>query len=543
MEVVPPMFPFTASRRYSHILVGRQPHRMISALEHIFDLSLQNPLVTYLAGDPGSGKSHTVLNLERRSLLGEARHVVVIRADLFHPSAGSPLDQRSILAAVYQDPSLRERAASAGIDMTASDSGPMEGRMIDAINAVIGGISESAERKESKPFGLVIAVDGLDEYFRPSGEGLRGSDTETFVLNVRFLLDSLQRTCILLCLTSIIFEEAYRFVSQDRTFLRRFIAPQEYDGTRLDFKAFTETEASSLYGEYRDFWLHNVQGLDDRTRSTLREIGWPISREAVFLAREAAAGRPGPFQRILQSAFEMLRAKFPDAWLDPHSVVDLSLMAKVIALAARRAEAGIDVSNEELQRRLALLANWDERILELPRTIADSDLVSVLERLLAVSGFGVKNGARPNRLTVGQVHIREVTKGGRSGRLGLLIARDALPSDEDIRALNLLVATGTLHQLLILTRRADFDWVYSPRDHPVEFTRPNQRHLGNFSYVARLSPEHVASLALAGKNLATPDREATLRIVDSRCSPLPGYRLSDLLLSMAWNAILGGASE
>jgi len=512
---------------------------MVSALEHIFELSLQNSLVTYLTGATGSGKSHTILHLQHRSRIGRSRIVVVVNANLYDPHDRDALGQRNILAAVHTDNELRTRAKLAGLDLSPTTTSTSIEMLADEVNRAldaIGSAEHVPDERHAMPFGLVIAIDGLDEWFRPlKGTVKFSSVAEQLVLNVRFLLDTLLHSCIMLSLTTDIFEEVMKVVPADRTFLRRFIPPQEFNGTELAFGSFNMEEARQLYARFREMWLRKARDFGLSVEKVEGRIDWPISSDAVELARNATTARPGPLQGIFQSAFETLQREHPRDWLSSSIFVDLRLMAEVVSIASLRAEHGVDLAQEQTRRQVAVLAEWDKLTSSLAEDPTPVQLADAVQGWLETKDFGVKRGT--TRIPSGTAYTFVVADRRNSGTMGLLPLLSSVPTKDDIQALNAMVTMGEAHQILIVTKQEDFNWVYARWGKPVDYDGPWKHDLSNYSYVLQLTPEQLKGVSVVAQKLPTQDGSAALWAADRLCSPIEGYRLSDILACVARNAI------
>ena len=110
MNILDPMFPTRANPRDRDILIGERPNRMVKALGRIFDLSLQNSLVTYISGDVGSGKSHVLNHIQYLSERNKNRHVVIINANQF-----DSIDDLTILKSIHADDRLRNQSLRDGV--------------------------------------------------------------------------------------------------------------------------------------------------------------------------------------------------------------------------------------------------------------------------------------------------------------------------------------------------------------------------------------------------------------------------------------------
>lgn len=526
---------------YDSILVGRRPHRMVEALEHIFDLSLQNPIITYLTGDPGSGKSQLLYYMRRKFITDKSRIMVVIHADKFDSRAKNPLGQLALLKEICKDEQLKERGLQAGFELDSSVDEVDEAALAERINQTVRAVEicENANRKQLRnSFGLVVAIDGLDEYVRPSGgKGLLEQDTRALMFSIRFLLDSLLKTCIVLAFTTDIFGMVQDVTKGDVTFQRRLIPSQEFDGSDLSFQAFNLEETREMYLGYRGVWLSKATaaGLDIAVVKNRTE--WPISPSAIELVLEATTGRPGALQEVFQSSFEAIQDQDQE-WLRTGINVDLKFMANVIYSISRTAPYGLDMDKGDVRRRIDFLRGWAEQTSTPSSYPTEPQVVDVIKAILELADFKV-TGSTVDKLSSTHLYVLNVEANFKMGNIGVLVMPDTFITKGDIEILNDFVTDNKVHQLVLFTQKEGFEWIYSPSPFPSDHEGTRKRNLSNYSYVLRFSKEQFSGLGVTAMRLTTESKSAALWCADRLCSPIEGYKLSEVLSSMAMSAIRG----
>lgn len=537
------MFKRTASDDYPYdgVLVGRRPKRMVAALEHIFDLSLQNSVATYITGDPGSGKSQLLYYLRRLFIRNKSRNMVIVHADRFNSQARNPLQQLSLLKEICYDENFRERAKAAGFDLNSTDDSLSESDIAENINGAVRSIekddnSDNDTRRSTR--GLVIAIDGLDEYVRPSGGGgLNEQDTRALMFSVRFLLDSLLRTCIVLSFTNDVFRAVQSLISGDITFLRRVIPPREYDGTPLDFQDFNLEETMEMYSTYRDIWLDKAKEAGAEVGHLSKNPDWPISSDAIELAHEATSKRPGPLQEVFQAAFQSLlreQREVPSG----DEYVGLIDMANVIRSESRTSPYGWETERGDVKQKIDMLREWTKRISNYTGQPPVLGLMNVTKALLEADNFKVNS--QPNeKLDSTQLHVFSIEADSRVGRLGVIVYPDNFATMGDVRKLNDAVSDGLVHQIAVYTCKTDFHWIYSPSEFPFDHEGPRKRNLSNYSYVMRFTKEQFSGMGETSTHLKTSTGEAALWCANRLCSPVAGSKLSDVLSALSISAIRG----
>ncbi len=548
MQFVRPMFPSVAAPEHSHILVGQRPQRIVRALDHIFDLSLQNSLVTYLEGLPGSGKSHTINHLQDLASRRRDRIFVVVHANLFSSEDDFTLDETALLRLVYQDANFREVASNLQVELPDSSEGEDAGKLVDIINKVIHAAEvEGTTGDARKAAGLVIAIDGLDEYVRPvSGGSVVAYDTKKFALAVRFLLDMLDRTCLLLGFTTAIYDEVYKVIEPDRTFQRRFVTPQEFNGEPLAFEAFGLGEAGEMYNRYRDEWLSRALEDDlitQRESEDLVAADWPLSRDAVDLAWEATDHLPRSLQQLFQRSFEELRIRGGDQWRSGRENVGLVEMARVIEAASRQGDAGLELHDEAVGSKLRILHEWNGRSAA-ARRIETSALALTFSDLLTAGGMETRGitGA-----TVGGVPLRSIliSSSGREGKLAVLFLEDGA-GQHLLRVLQGLAKMSEWDsevRFLVVCNTSFIGEVQKVWRESINYASDaSVFHLGNSGYVLGLDPRRLGGLSAGPEYREASAYESWLWVADRLCSPIKGLRLSAILTSLARSAFVQEAT-
>jgi hypothetical protein len=524
LNISDPMFPDRANLRDRDILVGERPNRMVKALERIFDLSLPNPLVTYISGDVGSGKSHLLNHIQFLSEKNENRLVVVINANQF-----DSIDALTILRSIHADYTLRQSLRD---EMRLSNTALLD--RVNLIYEINNGLEILGRRStKSKDFGLIVGIDSLDEFIRT-----RMLDTSKLLITIRLLLEDLHKTCFVLSLTHNILEEAKgKYLAEDRTFSRRFIGPQEYDGSPLNFIGFDRGETFEMYNVYRNRWLK--RRLDDgeinqEEYDKFEKSEWPISKEAISLAWEATNNKaPYALQSLFQHALNELRTAY-DEWFNPDTVIQEQQMAHVIEIAVNRAESGIRVSEEEFEHKINILTNEDRYLIPVNNTEWEYAIALFSKKLIEESGFATEGKRGPKG-----AYILNVTEpiNNESQPLGLFIALNRTITETDITSLNKLV-TKELKKInpryvIVFTNdkncRGVYDGIGGPKR---EFTEIC--HLGNYTYVVQLSDNQIEAICATHKQRDKEYYKALLKIIDKRCCAELGLSLSEILKAIIY---------
>lgn len=532
MNILDPMFPTRANPRDRDILIGERPNRMVNALERIFDLSLQNSLVTYVSGDVGSGKSHVLNHIQYLSERNKNRHVVIINANQF-----DSIDDLTILRSIHADDRLRNQSLRDGIRFSDTASLNRE-ELLDEINRGL----EILDRKSTntKGFGLIVAIDGLDEFVRD-----KTLDTSQLLISIRLLLEDLHKACFVLSLTHSILDEAKGkggCLREDRTFSRRFIGPQEYDGTQLNFVGFNLSETLEMFRYYRDKWLERrlADGeIDQERHDEFKKSEWPISKDAISLAWKATNKTPWALQLLFQNAFNGLKTEyFSNDWFNPENTVNLQQMARVIETAVRRAESGVSIGEVEFGDTIRILQ--DERnYLTSPISNIESKeytIVRFIKDIIEEIGFTAEWPGHFQSRNTYILKVKESTNSNNYQYLGFLIALDRPVTESDVNFLNELVMGELRYKpryVIILTNDENCRDVYDGVGGVQRrFTR--ECHLGNYTYLIQLSDDQIDDICAAYQQRDEDYYKALLKIIDKRCCARTNLSLSEIVKAIIY---------
>jgi hypothetical protein len=141
--------------------------------------------------------------------------------------------------------------------------------------------------------------------------------------------------------------------------MRRFIGPQEYDGTPLNFIGFNLNETFELYNQYRLRWLDRRMQNKDITQELYTKLSnnpdWPITKDAIVLAWRATSKTPSALQEIFQDAVNFLRSRHKDDFLNHKHTISLKDMAELIHRAHSRPESDINLTEKKLIDEVMIL--------------------------------------------------------------------------------------------------------------------------------------------------------------------------------------------
>jgi len=525
LDISDPMFSVSANPRDRDILIGERPNRMVKALERIFDLSLQNPLVTYISGDVGSGKSHLLNYIQFLSEQNENRLVVIINANQF-----DSIDDLTILRSIH--------AVINETQLSHTEASDRE-KLIKEIN---NGLEiYSRQSTNEKVFELIVAIDSLDEFVRT-----RVLDTSNLLITIRLLLEDLYKTCFILSLTHNILEEAKgRYLNKDKTFSRRFIGPQEYDGSHLNFIGFNLSETFEMYKVYRNRWLKqrlNAGEIALETYDNFLKSEWPISKEAIELAWEAASNKaPFALQSLFQDAFNELRATYLyDEWFDPGNLIQEQQMANVIEIAVKRGRSGISFGEIEFKHKIDILRNEGGYFAISIHNLAIAHTIALfIKEVVEEAGFTTEWLGHSRERGAYILNVKEPISNA-SKPLGLLIALNREISEGDITFLNELLAGQRNikpRYFIVITNDENCKGIYDGFGGPRrEFTEIC--HLGNYTYVLQLTESSIEAICAAYQQKQEEYYKALFKIVNKRCCAKIGLTLSEI-----FNAIIYASFE
>lgn len=534
MKMFDPMFPDRANDRDNKLLVGLRPRRMIKALDKIFELSLQNPLITYISGDTGSGKSHVLNHMKYIFAEKKSHQIVILNANDFNK-----IDESSILRTVHQDIDLNRKLVEIGGKISPYNT-VGEAQMINEINNRTEKISN--DYGGNRYHGLIIAIDGLDEYVRKND-----FDAKQLLITLRLLLDDLDRTCILLSLTHNIYDMMEPAIREDRTFLRRFIGPQEYDGSKLNFMGFNKDETFDMYEQYKNNWLERFfynGNIKDDVYNELKEHEWPISNDAISLIWETTNHTPGILQKLFQRALDDLVEKYPDKWLNPSNNITAELIASTIETFVDRGVSGMNVFDEKLKNKIAILKEPDRYFGVTKKHPFEDMFIQTMVDLIKQKGFIVGEKFSTERKGC---YIQKLSKlnGGemRKFALGFFIISGKNITKRDIEFLNKFISKNQqgyeITYILVVTIDGYKD-IYDPWNGPIELSGPFGHHLGNYTYTIPFDSEKDS--AKIQRFMATYNQRdkkyypILLEIAEKKCC-INDILLSDILESIC-NAIL-----
>lgn len=530
-----PMFPDRANDRDNKLLVGLRPRRMIKALDKIFELSLQNPLLTYISGDTGSGKSHILNHMKYIFTEKKSHQIVILNANDF-----KRIDESAILRTVHQDIDLNRKLVEIGGKISPCNT-VGEAQMINEINNRTKEIGNYYGG--NKHHGLIIAIDGLDEYVRKNV-----FDAERLLITLRLLLDDFDRTCILLSLTHNIYEEIEPAIRKDRTFLRRFIGPQEYDGSKLNFMGFNLDETYDMYEQYKIKWLERLfynGNIKENLFLELKENEWPISKDAISLIWESTNQTPGILQKLFQRALDDLIDNYPENWLNPNKNITPESMASTIETFFGRGVSGMKLKpDENLKNKIAILKDSDRFFRVIERYPFEDVFIQTAVDLLKKQGFSV---GRKFDTEMKGCYIQELSKQDGSEikkfALGFFVISGKNINYEEIEFLNKFISKNQqgyeITYILIVTIDGYKD-IYEPWNGPIDVYGPFGHNLGNYTYTipfdSEKDSEKIQCLMATYKQRDEKNYSILLEIADKKCCN-NDIMLSDILESIC-NSIL-----
>jgi len=528
MNIIDPMFPTIANPRDKDVLIGVRPSRMVKALERIFDLSLQNPLVTYISGDVGAGKSHVINHIQYLSERDGTRQMVIINANQF-----SSIRELAILRSIHGN--LKD----IGVVSSPTSQINMD-QLVREINSGLEKLSEASTNPNK--YGLIIAIDGLDEFVRD-----KSLDTAQLLITVRLLLENLDKATFVLSLTHSVLDEAKRkYLAEDRTFSRRFIGPQEYDGTPLNFKGFSFSETLELYHVYRNRWLHRRLERGEITKEgydELKNSDWPISEDAISLAYRATNKTPRALQFLLQHALNNLRERYPDEWLNPRNIVYPEQMAQIIDIAERRAVSGMSISDAQFKHKIQILKapnNYFDAQIDVAQK-HKSSIVEVIRDIIKDTGFDTGRLLQPDYEDSYILEVR-TSEDKNYSAIGFLIILGRKMTKEDIEFLYSLTSGGKLghnveYVLVINDNGNEYRYGIYGDFKPIDFIQKYGRHLGNYTYLLRLTNKQLryiyATYAQRGKEYY----KALLEITDKHIGINRYLPLSKVISDITYAAL------
>lgn len=524
MDITDPMFPTGANPRDRDVLIGVRPARMAKALERIFDLSSQNPLVTYVSGDVGAGKSHVLNHIQYLSERDGTRQMVIINANQF-----STIDELTILQNI-----LGNASSTAQISRN---------QLVDEINHRLAQLSKVSPNPNK--YGLVVAIDGLDEFVRDKDKSL---DTEQLLMTVRLLLENLDKTTFILSLTHSILDKAKgKYLAEDRTFSRRFIGPQEHDGTPLNFEGFSFSETLELYRVYRNRWLDRRLEKGEINKNLYDELknnDWPISKDAVALLWEATNKTPRTLQWLFQDTLNDLRERLPTEWLNTRNIVYPEQMAQIIETAERRAVSGMSISDVQFKHKIQILKasnNYFDITLNMTQKPEDS-IVGVVKDIVEENGFGIGKLLQLDYKGSYLLEVSRTIDDKNYSAIGFLIILGREITERDIDLLYSLTSGeqrghNVEYVLVITDNLKDSEYGIYGDFEPIGFKKKHDRHLGNYTYLLRLTNRQLKDIYVTYAQRDKEYYKALLDITDKRVGANRNLSLSKIIRAVTYAAL------
>jgi len=335
------MFNIIAKPEYSKILVGHSHKQAVSALERVSLWTLNNSLITSISALQGAGKTHLLYHLRFLSQqhLPPTQWVEIIAANEQLDTLGErgQIDAPLIISKLLRDSDdgfvhmLRAHGFDDPLPPANSEVDLRSGWIMDAIRFM--------KTKNQKPFGLMIAIDGVDEYVRNVGEAkLIENIVKKMLINVRLILDLLDHTCIVLAVTESVLRQMDLIIEKDPTFNRRYVPLLNFDGTDLDIGKLTLDETFELCLAYRNCWI-SEQSNNGHLYVNDKEEDWPFESVAIELAWKASKDKtPRSILEFFQEAENILSES------TYKNTITIHQMAKAIDKRAK--EINIDVKKE-----------------------------------------------------------------------------------------------------------------------------------------------------------------------------------------------------
>jgi len=443
----------------------------------------------------------------------------------------------TILRSIHADDRLRNQCSREGIRFSDTASLNRE-KLVDEINRGLEILDQ--ESTNTKGFGLIVGIDGLDEFVRD-----KTLDTSQLLISIRLLLEDLHKACFVLSLTHSILDEAKGeggCLAEDRTFSRRFIRPQEYDGTQLNFVGFNLSETSEMFKYYRDKWLERrlADGEIDQERyDEFKKSEWPISKDAISLAWKATAKTPSALQLLFQNAFNDLKTEdFSNNWFNPKNIVNTQQMSRVIETAVRRAESGVSIGEVEFEHTIRIL-NDERNYLTSPIINIESKdhtVMRFIKDIIEEIGFTAEWPGHFQSRNTYILEVKESTNSNNYQYLGFLIALDRPVTESDVNFLNELVMGKFRYKpryVIILTNDENCRDVYDGVGGVQRrFTR--ECHLGNYTYLIQLSDNQIDDICAAHQQRDEDYYKALLKIIDKRCCARTDLSLSEIVKAIIY---------
>lgn len=336
-----------------------------------------------------------------------------------------------------------------------------------------------------------------------------------------------------------------KIIKEDRTFVRRFIGPQEYDGSKLNFTGFNIDETFEMYRAYKEKWLKRYFDKGEIKAGLyheLRESEWPISKDAISLIWEATNNTPGILQKLFQRALNDLEKKYPDNWLNPNNNITPKSIASAIEIFISRGESGMKLLDKNLKNKISVLKEPDRYFGVMTKHSLDDVFIQVAVDLIKKKGFIVGEKFKTEQ---NGCYIQELSKPDngviKKFALGFLISHGKSIAEEDIKFLNKLISKrqgGYEVTYILIVTSYGYKYIYDPWNRkPIHIFGPFGHHLGNYTYTIPLDSEKIQYLMATYTQRNEEYYPILLELIDKNFRKDIEIALSDILVSFC-NAAL-----
>lgn len=273
------------------VLIGGQAEELKILFEELYRLSLVNPIMTAIVGNPGTGKTHFLWNLEDRTNEGERDGFALIyELKDKKPTTGD------IIEFIHEHELFRQLAKKSNVVLTNNKKHDTIKRS-NEINQVIKEIN----KENNGNFGICLGIDIVDEYVRKqTGDYRNVSDVIVdLVVTFRLILDFVDKICIVFALTKDVYMEMRPIIHGDQTLRRRFVIPNGLNGEPVEFGQLNEFESYNLVSTFMKYW-------GKRNQINIEELfmgdeTWPFDKSAIKLAWRIAP-TPGGLSFVCMGA-------------------------------------------------------------------------------------------------------------------------------------------------------------------------------------------------------------------------------------------------
>lgn len=248
--------------------------------------------MTAIVGNPGTGKTHFLWNLEDRTSKGERDGFALI----YELKDKTPTTS-DIIEFIHEHESFRELAEKNNILLTRTKE-IEDFQRSKEINQVI----EEINQKNGVNFGICLGVDIVDEYVRNQVQE-NNENVIKVLINLlgtfRLTLDYVNKICVIFALTIDVYEKLMPIIHSDQTLRRRFVIPNGLNGEPVEFGQLKEFEAYQLVSTFMKQWAK-------RNQINIEELfvgneTWPFDKSAIKLAWRIAP-TPGGLSFVCMGA-------------------------------------------------------------------------------------------------------------------------------------------------------------------------------------------------------------------------------------------------